>query len=119
MWDWQLAGWPVGTMEAETGLHTGVWVCPGVWIANQGYIQVFEYAQAFGSPTGATYRRLDPKPRLHTGVWSPNRGYTRVFGVPNRGYTRVFGVPNGRSCKLPVSTSRPAANIRTPQVDTP
>ena len=47
------------------------------------------------------YRCLDPKPRLHTGVWSPNRGYTQVFRVPNRGYTRVFGVPNGRSCKLP------------------
>ena len=30
-------------MEAETGLHTGVWVCPGVWIPNRGYGQVFEY----------------------------------------------------------------------------
>ena len=90
-------------MEAETGLHyTQVFgYVEAFGNPNQGYIQVFEYAQAFGSPTGATYRRLDPKPRLHTGVWSPNRGYTRVFGVPNRGYTWVFGVPTGRSCKLP------------------
>ena len=79
---WQLAGWPLGTTEAETGLHTDVWVCPGVWIPNLGYTQVFEYAKAFGSPSGATYRRLDPQPRLHTGVWSPNRGYTQVFGSP-------------------------------------
>ena len=38
---WQLAGWPLGTMEAKTGLHTGV----------------------LGMP-----RRLDPQPGLHTGV---------------------------------------------------
>ena len=52
--------------------------------------------------------------RLHTGVWSPNRSYTWVFGlptaathwcldsqprlhtgvwIPNCGYTQVFGVP--------------------------
>ena len=51
----------------ETGLHTGVWVRPGDWIRNRGYTQVFEYAQAFGSPSGATYRRLRPQP-----------GYTQV-----------------------------------------
>ena len=62
---WQLAGSPLGTMEAETGLHTGVWVCPGVWIPNRGYTQVFEYAQASGSQLG-----------LFTDVWIPNRGYT-------------------------------------------
>ena len=70
--------------------YTGVWVCPGVQIHNLGYTQVFEYARAFGSPNGATYRRLDPQPGLHMGVWNPNRGYTRVFGVPNRGYTGVW-----------------------------
>ena len=75
---------------------------------NRGYIQVFEYAQAFGSPIRATYRRLDPKLRLRTGVWSLNQGYTWVFGVPNCGYTRVFGVPIGRSCKLPLT----AGNLR-------
>ena len=91
-------------MAAETGLQTDVWVCPGVWIPNRGYTQVFEYARAFGSPNGATYRRLDPQPRLHTGVWSPNRGYTQVSGVPNRSYTQVFGVPGGRSCKLPIGS---------------
>ena len=91
-----------GPWKQNRGYTQVFWVCPGVWIPNQGYIQVFECALAFGSPTGATYRRLDPKPRLHTGVWSPNRGYTWVFGVPNQGYTRVFGVPNRRSCKLPV-----------------
>ena len=101
---WQLAGSTLGTMSVEKGLQPGVWVCPGVWIPNQGYTQVFEYARAFVSPNGVTYRRLDPQPRLHTGVWSPNRSYTRVSGVPNRGYTRVFGVPNGRSCKLPSGT---------------
>ena len=94
----------MGTMAAETGLQTGVWVCPGVWIPNRGYTQVFEYARAFVSPNGATYRRLDPQPRLHTGVWSPDRSYTRVSG--NWSYTRVFGVPNGRSCKLPVNFRR-------------
>jgi len=45
---------------------------------------------------------FESQPRLHKGVWSPNRGYTRVFGVPtaathgcsspNRVYTQVFGV---------------------------
>ena len=51
---WQLAGKPLGTMEAKTGLHTGVWVCPGVW---------------------------DPETGRHTGVWVrpsvwiPNWGY--------------------------------------------
>ena len=96
-------------------LHTGVWVYPGVWILNWGYTQVFEYARAFGSPNGATYRRLgpnrgyiqvfgfptaathgclDPQPGLHTGVWTPNRGYTRVVGVPSR-----------RLCKLPINAS--------------
>ena len=70
-----------------------------------------------GSRNGATHkclavlRRLDPQTglttgnpqsRLHTGVWSPNRGYIQVFGIPSRGHTRVFGVPNGRLCKLPV-----------------
>ena len=47
------------------------------------------YAQASGSPTGATYRcssmpgRLDPQMGLRTGVWIPNRGYIQVFGFPN------------------------------------
>ena len=99
---WQLAGWPLGTMAAETGLH-----------------RCFGYAQASGSPTGATYRclsmprRLDPQPGLHTGAWSPNLGYTGVFGSlagATHGcleskpglhmVTWVFGVPNGRLCKL-------------------
>ena len=97
----------MGTMAGETGLQTGVWVCPGVWIPNRGYTQVFEYARAFGYPNGATYRRLDSQPRLHTGVWSPNRGYTRVFGVPNRGYTRVFGVPNRGYTQVSESQLRP------------
>ena len=26
----------MGTMQAETGLHTGVWVCPGVWVRQPG-----------------------------------------------------------------------------------
>ena len=84
-------------------------------VLNWGYTQVFEYARVFGSPTATTYRRLDPQPRLHTGVWIPSRSYTQVFGVstaathrclesqprlhtgvwsPNRGYTRVSGVAN-------------------------
>ena len=87
---------------------------------------MFEYARAFGSPNGATYRRLDPQPRLHTGVWIPNRGYTRVFGSPtaatngcldpqprlhtgvwrpNRGYTQVFGSPTGATYRC-LSMSR-------------
>ena len=60
---WQLAGWPLRTTEAEMGLHrclsmqallsqpglhTGLWVCPGVWIPNRGYTHVFECARAFG-----------------------------------------------------------------------
>ena len=48
---------------------------------DRGYTQVLEFAQAFKSPSRAMYRRLDPQPRLHTGVWSPSRGYTWVFGV--------------------------------------
>ena len=40
----------LGTMAAETGLHTGVWVYPGVWIPNRGHLQVFGYTQLFGSP---------------------------------------------------------------------
>ena len=51
---WQLARWPLGTTAAAAGLHT----------------QVFGYAQALESPTGAT----------HTGesgsestVWAENR----------------------------------------------
>ena len=71
--------------DPKLGLHTGVQVCPGVWIPNRGYIQ------AFGSPTAATYRCLDSQPRRHTSVW-----------IPSWGYTRVFGVPNGRLCKLPL-----------------
>ena len=66
-------------MEAKTGLHIGVWVYPGVWIPIWGYTQVFENARAFGSPTGAMYRRLVPQPRLHTDVWIPNRGYIQVL----------------------------------------
>ena len=113
--NWQLAGWPLGTIGAEMGLHAGVWVCPGVWTPNWGYTQVFGYVQTFGHPTGAAHgclrtpRRLDPQmrfptratlrcldypPELHPGVW-----------IPNRGYTRVFGVSNGRSCKLPARIS--------------
>ena len=70
--------------------------------ADQGYIQVFEYTQAFVSPNRATYRCLDP-------------GYTQVFGFPtratlgrldsNQGYTQVFAVPNDNPaschCALP------------------
>ena len=87
--DWQLAGWPLGTMEAKTGLHTrvlgmprrldpqlglhtGVRVCPGVWIPKRGYVQ------AFGSPTAATHGCLESQPRLHTGVWSPKRAIVQV-----------------------------------------
>ena len=58
-------------MKAQMGLHTGVWVRPGVWIPNRGYTQVFEYTQAFGFPTAATHGCLDLHPGLHTGVWSP------------------------------------------------
>ena len=68
-------------MALETELHTGVWVHPGVWVPSRGYTQVFEYAQVFGSPIGATHRCLESQPGLHTGVWIPSRGYTRVFGV--------------------------------------
>ena len=57
-------------MAVEAGLHTGVWGCPGVWIPNRGYIQMFVYAQVFGSP----------------------RRYIQAFA---RGYTQVFGVPTG------------------------
>ena len=92
---WQLAQKPLGATETPPGLHTGVWVYAGVWIPSWGYTQVLEYARAFGSPTGATYRRLDPQtastyrcfgfpaatthgcldpqPGLHTGVWSPKQ----------------------------------------------
>ena len=42
------------------------------------YTQAFEYAQAFGSPTRATYRCLDPQPGLHTHVWSPKRATVQV-----------------------------------------
>ena len=78
---WQLAQWPLGTTAPETGLHTGVWVHTGVGVPNRGYIRVFENAQAFGSPTGATRRCLESQPGLHMGVWIPSRGYTQVFGV--------------------------------------
>ena len=45
------------------------------------WIWVFEYAQAFGSPIGAAHRCLESQPGLHTGVWIPSQGHTRVFGV--------------------------------------
>ncbi len=67
------------TMAAEMGLHTGVWVCSGVRVPSRGYIRVFEYAQAFGSPNGATYRRLDHQTGLSTGFWIPNRSYMQVL----------------------------------------
>ena len=60
----------------------------GQWQLKRSYRQVFGYAQAFGSPTRATYRcssvpgRLDPQTGLRAGVWILNRGFTRVFGVP-------------------------------------
>merc|ERR1711966_615102 len=60
----------------------GVWVYRSGWITNQGYTRVFEYAQVFGSPTGATHWCLESQPGLHTGVWIPSRSYTRVFGIP-------------------------------------
>ena len=81
-------------MNAETGLHTGVWVYLGVWIPNRCYVQAFE------SATAATYRCLYSQPRLHMGVWIPNRGYTQVFGVPNR-----------RLCKLPRQTVTSGSGI--------
>ena len=77
-------------LGAQLRLHTGVGVCPGVWIAKRGYVQ------AFVSPTAATHGCLESKPRLHMGVWSRNRGYTQVFGAPN-----------GRLCKLPGYFSHP------------
>ena len=85
---WQLAQWPLGTTAPETALHTGVWVHISVGIFNQSCIQVFEYVQAFGSPTGATHRCLESQPGLHTGVgvcpgvWIPNRGYIQAFDSP-------------------------------------
>ena len=79
-------GWPLGTMGADTGLHTGacmprrldprqelhtcVRVCADAWILNRGYPQVLEYAQAFGSHT-----------ILRTGVCIPTRDCTRVFEI--------------------------------------
>ena len=65
-------------------LHDGLW---GPLTPRWGYIQVFGYDQAFGCPTAATHRcwsmpgRLDRQTGLRTGVWIPNRGYTRVLGV--------------------------------------
>ena len=87
---WQLAGWPLGTMKAERGLHTGVWV-------------------AFGSPTRATHRCLsmsrcldpqpvrvlDPQERPHTGVGIPNRGYIRVFE-----YAQALGFTTGATVRF-------------------
>ena len=70
----------MGTTEVEMGLHTDVWVCLGVGIPNWGYTWVFDYAQAYETPLGATYRCLKLQPGLQTGDWIPNRGYTQVLG---------------------------------------
>ena len=70
--------------ERTGNLHNGLW---GPLKLKRGYIQVFGYDQAFGCPTAATHRCwsmpgcLDPQTGLRTGVWIPNRGHTRVFGV--------------------------------------
>ena len=69
---------PSGTIEPKQDYTQGFWEFQGVWIPNRGYVQVLEYAQAFGFPTGATYMHWDPKPQLHTGACSPNRGYIQV-----------------------------------------
>ena len=76
-------------MAAETGLHRGVWVYPGLWIPNWGLIQMYEYAQVFGSPIGATHRCSESQPRLHTGVWIPNRGYEKVVWSPKQAIVQV------------------------------
>lgn len=106
---WQALAWGYWILathrclEAETRLHTGVGVCPGVWMPHRGYMprrldtgfwlrsgvciphggytRLFEHAQAFGSQSG-----------LHTGVSIPNWGYTQEFGLPV-GATQVFGYP--------------------------
>ncbi len=96
---WQLTGWPSGTTEADAGLHTGDWVRPVFWTPNRSYTQVFEYAQALGSPTKATCMRLDLRSGLHTGVWIPNRGYPQLFGFPDGAYTQVLGFPIGATCR--------------------
>ena len=76
---------------AETGLHTGVWVCPGVWVPSRGYTRVFEYAQVFESPIGATHRCLESQPGLNTGVWIPTHKPGLHMGVwsPKRAIVQV------------------------------
>ena len=54
--NWQLAGRPLGIKKLRWGYTQMFGYSPGVWIPNQGYIRVMEYAQAFGSPNGATYK---------------------------------------------------------------
>ena len=80
---WQFAGNPLGTKQAETRLRKGVWVCPGVWIANWGCTQVFEHAQHW-----------DPQPGPCTGVWDPQpgpcTGYAQVFRFPHRATHRCL-----------------------------
>ena len=78
------------------------WVCQGDWIPNQGYIQVFECARAFQSPTvttydvfsqaAAVYRCLESKPGLLTGVWNGNWAIvqvTKTGKLQQKAYTTV------------------------------
>ena len=93
------------------------------------------YAQAFGSPTRATYRCLtmprclDPQPGLRTGVWIPNRGYTQVFGVPTAATHGCLESPTGAthrclesqtgdpaSCQCAVVGVRPSGPVRLPKL---
>ena len=91
-------------LESHPGLHTGV------WIPSRGYTQVIGYAQALGSPDGATHgclsmhEPLGPQAGLGTGGWIPTHGCIQQprlhkgVWIPNRDYTRAFGVPSGRLC---------------------
>ncbi len=73
-------------VDPQPGLHAGVWVRPGVWIADCVYIHVFRipkrgYKQLLGFPTGATYGCLDLQPGPHMGVWSLKRAILQVVSL--------------------------------------
>lgn len=58
---------------------------------NQDYTWVFEYAQAFGSPNGATCRRLGPQPELHSQRLGNGQPLTFTFQTPHFHQSRLHG----------------------------